>query len=84
MSEHFDQATLARIEAARRDTVARLAGQARHFTVERDPLTSGWIVRNPRIPATIELVGENGACSCLRFRIWGRCKHAALVETRLE
>jgi len=84
MSERFDEATLARIAAARRETVARLAAQARHFTVERDELTSGWIVRNPRIPGTIELVTVDGACSCRRFRVWGRCKHAALVETFRE
>jgi len=84
MSEHFDQAMLARIEAARRETVARLAVRARHFNVERDPLTSGWIVRNPRIPGRIELVSEDGARTCQHYRMWDRFKHAALVEVLKE
>lgn len=60
----------------------RLARQALHFTTERDPLGQGWLVRNPKIPGTVELVSPQGHCSCRRYRLWDCCKHAALVEVR--
>lgn len=76
----FTPETYRRIDEARQEQVMRLATRAAHMTVERDRLTGGWIVRNPRIPGTIELVSGAGDCSCRQYRTWGRCKHAARVE----
>lgn len=70
----------ARIEEARREQVARLARKGAHLEVARDTIAPGWVVRNPRIPATIELVTDRGECTCRRYRTWGRCVHAARVE----
>lgn len=72
--------TLQRIETERRETVERLARQAAHLEVTRDTMTAGWIVRNPKIPGCVEIVTEDGRCSCHRFQLWDRCKHAARVE----
>lgn len=52
------------------------------MTVERDTITGGWLVRNPRIPGTVEIVHPDGSCSCRKYRTWGRCKHAAIVAER--
>lgn len=79
----YTPAILQRIETERRERVARLAGRAHDYTVTPDTVIPGaWIVRNPRIPGLCEIVLEDGSCSCRRSRIWGRCKHAAIVETR--
>jgi hypothetical protein len=72
--------TLQRIEQARREQVTRLASRAHHFTVTPDTITGGWLVRNPKIAGTVELVHPDGSCSCRMYRLWGRCKHAARVE----
>lgn len=75
--------TLERIEEARRERLSRLASRAAHFATEADPVHSGgYIVRNQRVPGRVEVVNAAGDCSCRRFAIWRRCKHAALVETR--
>lgn len=76
----FTDEAMQRIEAMRREQTARLAAQGHHLTVERDYLTHGWIVRNPRISGCCEVVSEAGECSCRQFRTWGRCEHAARVE----
>lgn len=78
----FTPDTLARIEADRRERTRRLASQASHLITEPDAITGGYIARDPRIPGHCELVNAAGECSCNRYRVWGRCEHAAVVETR--
>lgn len=79
----FTPETQARIEADRRERTSRLASQASHLQTEEDSMhAGGYIVRNPRVPGRIEVVSPTGECSCRQFTVWGRCKHAALVEER--
>ena len=74
-------ATLQRIETERRERVSRRASQGRHFQVEPDHIVPGaFLVRNPKIPGTVEIVTAAGECSCRRYRVWGACRHAARVE----
>lgn len=69
-----------RIETERRECVSRLARQASHFETAPEVVTGGHVVRNPRIPGRVEVVNRAGECTCRRFAVRGRCKHAALVE----
>lgn len=72
---------LQRVEEQQREHLARLAAQAAHYVATPDPLTpGGWIVRNPKVPYRIELVNDQGQCTCRHYRLWDRCKHAALVS----
>lgn len=83
MAVVFTDEAMARIDQLQHERVARMARKAEHFEISPDPVKDGaWIVRNPRVPHRIELVDQNGRCSCHQFRVWGRCKHAALVATR--
>jgi len=61
---------------------ARLAAQGQHLETERDTITGGWIVRNPRIPGRCHIVTPDGACTCRHYRLWDRCKHSAVIATR--
>lgn len=79
MTAAFTDEAMQRIEAMRREQTARLAAQGHHLTVERDTLTQGWIVRDPRVQGSVEIVTDSGACSCRRHRTWGRCEHVARV-----
>lgn len=71
-----------RADRMRQDDLERLARQALHFTTERDTISPGWIVRNPKVPGRVELVNDHGECSCRRFQLWSICKHAAIVAYR--
>ena len=56
-------ATLQRIETERRERVSRRASQGRHFQVEPDRIVPGvFLVRNPKIPGTVEIVTAAGEC----------------------
>lgn len=72
-----------RLDALLQERTTRLARKADHFEVSPDTVHPGaWIVRNPRVPYRIEIVDQEGRCSCSHYRMWDRCKHSALVATR--
>jgi hypothetical protein len=61
----------------------RLARKANHLEASPDTIHPGtWIVRNSRVLHRIELVDQEGRCTCQHFRLWDRCKHAAIVAVR--
>jgi hypothetical protein len=67
------------LAAIHRERLERMARKAAPY-FELEPEESGsTIVRRPFVPGRIEIVDRNGQCSCPRYRVWGRCKHAALV-----
>lgn len=81
----FTDEAMQRLEQLQLERTARLASKADHFTVSPDPKREGgWIVRNPKVPYRIELVDQEGRCTCSQYRLWDRCKHAALVATRKD
>lgn len=79
----YTPATLERIEAERRERVSRLASEGRAYTVTPDHVLPGaFLVRSATLPGVVQIVTADGRCSCRRYAVWGRCKHAAVVEAR--
>jgi hypothetical protein len=70
---------LGHIEELQRERLERMARKAAPY-FELEPEERGsTIVRRPFVPGRIEIVDRDGHCSCSRYAVWGRCRHAALV-----
>lgn len=77
VTKHNEAIALAKL---RRESLSRVARQYPHFVAEPDTITGGHIVRNVTVPGPVELERETGECTCKYGRMFGVCRHMAIVE----